>query len=85
MSELSAAETSAIASLERLAKRWPQSLMLFSWSGALCVIKLNEDGSSPRSHRRLLKSPYLGMRLTLFLFWQAPPLHTDQMLIAALA
>ena len=32
-------ERRAIASLERLAKRWPQSLMLFSWSGTLCVVR----------------------------------------------
>jgi hypothetical protein len=29
-------ERKAIASLERLAKRWPQSLKLFSRSGSLC-------------------------------------------------
>jgi hypothetical protein len=40
-------ERRAIASLERLAKRWPETLMLFSWSGTLCVVKLKEDGSSP--------------------------------------
>jgi hypothetical protein len=45
--ELSAVEQSAIASLRRLAKRWPKSLMLFSWSGSLCVVKLDEDGNSP--------------------------------------
>ncbi len=36
-------EQKAIKSLERLAKRWPQSLSLFSWSGSLCVVK---DGVS---------------------------------------
>jgi len=41
---LSPCEQSAIASLKRLATRWPPSLMLFSWSGTLCVVKLNEDG-----------------------------------------
>jgi hypothetical protein len=38
-------ERRAIASLRRLAKRWPQSLMLFSASGTLCVMPNNgEDG-----------------------------------------
>lgn len=45
--DLTADEAKAIASLERLAKRWPDTLMLFSWSGTLCVVKLNEDGGSP--------------------------------------
>ena len=35
---LAADERRAIASLQRLAKRWPQTLMLFSWSGMLCVM-----------------------------------------------
>ncbi len=37
--ELTDEERKAIASLERLAKRWPQSLKLFSWSGSLCVMR----------------------------------------------
>jgi hypothetical protein len=49
MSKYTDEEARAVASLRRLAKRWPQSLMLFSWSGSLCVVKLNEDGSSPLS------------------------------------
>jgi len=32
-------EQKAIASLERLAKKWPKSLQLFSWSGSLEIIK----------------------------------------------
>lgn len=47
MIETTPAERRAIRSLERLAKTWPKSLMLFSWSGSLCVIKKNEDGSTP--------------------------------------
>lgn len=31
-------ERDAIRSLKRLAKKWPQSLKLFSWSGSLCVM-----------------------------------------------
>lgn len=44
---LSPEETRAIAALKRLAKRWPESLMLFSWSGTLCVVRVKEDGESP--------------------------------------
>jgi len=37
--DLSPEEQAAIRALERLAKRWPPSLKLFSWSGTLCVIR----------------------------------------------
>ncbi|RLI63007.1 MAG: hypothetical protein DRO67_06400 [Candidatus Asgardarchaeum californiense] len=37
-------EEKAIASLERLAKKWPDSISLFSWSGTLVVMKHIEDG-----------------------------------------
>lgn len=37
-------EQQAIAELNALAKRWPKSLKLFSWSGALCVFKQDSDG-----------------------------------------
>lgn len=37
--DLTEEERQAIAALERLAKRWPPSLKLFSWSGSLCVIR----------------------------------------------
>lgn len=40
--ELTDEEQRAVASLERLAKRWPQSLKLFSWSGTLVVVCNNE-------------------------------------------
>ena len=36
-------EAAAIRSLKRLAKKWPQSLQLFSWSGTLIVIKRNSN------------------------------------------
>ena len=32
-------EQKAIRKLENLAKKWPDTLELFSWSGTLCVIK----------------------------------------------
>ena len=36
-------EKGAIKKLEKLAKEWPDSLMLFSWSGSLCVVA-RKDG-----------------------------------------
>ncbi len=36
-------EAAAIRSLKRLAKKWPNSLKLFSWSGSLHVIKRNSN------------------------------------------
>jgi hypothetical protein len=36
---LNAIERAAINKLERLAKTWPDSLRLFSWSGSLKVMK----------------------------------------------
>jgi hypothetical protein len=41
-------ERSAISALERLAKRWPDSLTLFSWSGSLHVF----DSETWRDHDR---------------------------------
>lgn len=35
-------EERAIAALGRLAKRWPKSLKLFSWSGTLVILKPGE-------------------------------------------
>jgi hypothetical protein len=40
--DLTGEEQRAVASLERLARRWPQSLMLFSWSGRLVVVCNNQ-------------------------------------------
>jgi hypothetical protein len=39
---LTAKERKAIADLQALAKRWPRSLTLFSWSGSLYVFKSDE-------------------------------------------
>jgi len=38
------AEQQAIKALQKLAKTWPQSLELFSWSGSLTVLKEGQDG-----------------------------------------
>lgn len=40
--KLTKREEKAIADLEALAKRWPGSLTLFSWSGSLVVFKTDE-------------------------------------------
>jgi hypothetical protein len=42
--ELTAEEERAIRSLERLAKKWPPSLMLFGVSGSLLVRRVPGDG-----------------------------------------
>lgn len=42
MSDWTADEQRAIDSLKRLARRWPQSLTLFSWSGSLVVVHTDE-------------------------------------------
>ena len=41
MSKLSKQERDAIAALKHLAEKWPDTLMLFSWSGSLCVVSLD--------------------------------------------
>lgn len=40
------AELKAVAALERLAKAWPKSLTLFSWSGSLIVMRTEDRGSA---------------------------------------
>ncbi len=38
-------EQKAIRALQRLAKKWPKSLWLFSAAGSLCVMRAADDGS----------------------------------------
>lgn len=45
--DLTDEERRAIASLRRLAKRWPKSLWLFSASGTLHVMRKSPDGGRP--------------------------------------
>lgn len=47
--EPSPEERRAIATLHRLAKRWPKSLWLFSAGGSLCVMKRAPDGDRMRT------------------------------------
>lgn len=42
--EITKEELSAIRSLERLARKWPDSLRLFSWAGSLQITKEDSDG-----------------------------------------
>lgn len=37
-------EQKAIRALDRLAKKWPKTLTLFSWSGSLAIFKDTDDG-----------------------------------------
>ncbi len=41
--DLTAREEKAIADLQRLAKTWPKTLKLFSWSGSLVVFDADQD------------------------------------------
>lgn len=43
---LSANEARAISELKRLAKRWPKTLKLFSWSGSLVVMDANMEAGA---------------------------------------
>jgi hypothetical protein len=44
--ELTKEEKKAIASLHRIAKKWPKSLWLYSHSGTLSVMRYREDGKT---------------------------------------
>lgn len=44
MDDLTQEEKAAISALKRLAKRWPESLWLFSASGTLTVMRCGEGG-----------------------------------------
>ena len=50
-SELTKEERNAISTLERLAKRWPESLWLFSGSGRLWVMRKNAQGEQAYTPR----------------------------------
>jgi hypothetical protein len=48
-------EQKAIADLKKLANRWPDTLMLFSWSGSLVVFKgaewhVRPDSDDPNAY-----------------------------------
>lgn len=43
--DLTKEEAAAVASLKRLAKKWPESLWLFASNGTLCAMKKTEAGS----------------------------------------
>jgi hypothetical protein len=40
-------EEGLLKALGRLGRRWPPGYALFDWSGTLCLIHLNEDGTFP--------------------------------------
>jgi hypothetical protein len=57
--EPTAEEARAIASLKRLARKWPRSLWLFSASGTLCVMRRGEDGEHAITDQEGIDSAYL--------------------------
>ena len=64
--KLNAIEQSVIRDLERLAARWPKTLMLFSNSGSLSVIKLDGPGIQPKPDRDIYRRRevlYLGNQI----------------------
>jgi hypothetical protein len=44
MMKITKEEKNAINTLQKLAKKWPSSLWLFSASGCLCVMKKKDNG-----------------------------------------
>lgn len=44
--EVNSCERKAIASLKRVARKWPKTLWLFSGSGMLYVMKKGSDGNT---------------------------------------
>jgi hypothetical protein len=44
--DLTSEEKKAISALKRIAKKWPDSLWLFSASGNLCVMRNDADGQN---------------------------------------
>lgn len=48
--ELTLEEQKAISSMQRLAKKWPTSLKLFSWNGSLTVFKEGNDETCVVGH-----------------------------------
>lgn len=61
MLKTTAEERKAIRALEKLAKTWPKSLMLFSWSGSLCVVKTKSDGTMPIESNREMNERVVGV------------------------
>lgn len=42
--DLTPEEEKAIRALERLSKKWPESLWLYSANGTLCIMRKGDDG-----------------------------------------
>ena len=59
MIDISKEEDKAIKSLQRLSKRWPKSLWLYSASGTLCVMKGDENGGAIFNERGSIDSEYV--------------------------
>lgn len=56
---LSPEERKAITSLRRLAKRWPDTLWLFSGAGAVAVMRRREDGEKAMTETGAFDPAYI--------------------------
>ena len=55
-------EQSAIKALQRLAKKWPDTLGLFSWSGSLCVVKTPAEEVGKLRSKTVVVESVMGIR-----------------------
>lgn len=58
--DLTEEEKRTVATLKRLAKKWPKSLHLFSWSGSLHVMKPGDGRSHSESSITIINIPNSG-------------------------
>lgn len=54
---LTAKEARAISDLKRLAKTWPQTLKLFSWSGSLVIMDANMEAGAAAEMDQIVGIP----------------------------
>jgi len=57
--EVTKDEQRVINTLDRLSKRWPKSLWLFSANGTLCIMKKNEHGEQAETAHGCVDPEYL--------------------------
>lgn len=55
--KLTKQERRAVASLQALAKRWPRTLQLFSWSGTLHVFKPGDGRTNAEASAAIVDIP----------------------------
>lgn len=54
--ELTTREAKAVAELKRLAKHWPQTLKLFSWSGSLVIFDIEHPSHEGIANDEVLET-----------------------------